>query len=138
RAIVAQGYSVAATPSRRTTPELLAAVREGLGDAPGFVWDGQGDNPYASLLALADAVLVTGDSANMVGEATATGAPVHVFEPSGGRSRKLAASIEALQRLGAVRRFTGAIERFSYESIDSSGVVAHEIARRFAASRAPA
>ena len=48
-----------------------------------------GDNPYASILALADAVLVTGDSANMVGEATATGAPVHVFEPSGGDAGKL-------------------------------------------------
>ena len=74
QAIAAQGFSVMATPSRRTPPELLAAVREGLGDAPGFVWDGAGDNPYASILALADAVLVTGDSANMVGEATATGA----------------------------------------------------------------
>jgi mitochondrial fission protein ELM1 len=135
RAIVAQGYSVAATPSRRTTPDLIAAVRKGIGEAPGFVWDGQGDNPYSSLLALAAAILVTGDSANMVGEATATGAPVHVFEPSGGGSRKLASAIDALQQLGAVRRFAGAIERFSYEPIDSSGLVAREIARRFHASR---
>jgi mitochondrial fission protein ELM1 len=74
----------------------------------------------------------------MVGEATATGAPVHVFEPSGGESRKLASAIDALQRLGAVRRFDGAIERFAYEPIDSSGVVAREIARRFYASRAAA
>ncbi len=138
QAIAAQGFSVMATPSRRTPPELLAAVREGLGDAPGFVWDGAGDNPYASILALADAVLVTGDSANMVGEATATGAPVHVFEPSGGGSDKLAGAIDALERLGAVRRFAGAIERFRYEPIDSSGQIAREIARRFLASRAMA
>jgi mitochondrial fission protein ELM1 len=138
RAIAAQGFSVMATPSRRTPSELLAAVREGLGDAPGFIWDGTGDNPYASILALADAALVTGDSANMVGEATATGAPVYVFEPSGGGSNKLAAAIAALERLGAVRRFAGAIERFSYQPIDSSGEIAREIARRFAASRATA
>jgi mitochondrial fission protein ELM1 len=138
RAIAAQGFSVMATPSRRTPPELLAAVSEGLGDAPGFVWDGTGENPYASILALADAVLVTGDSANMVGEATATGAPVYVFEPSGGGSNKLAGAIDALERIGAVRRFAGAIERFSYEPIDSSGQIADEIARRFAASRAAA
>jgi mitochondrial fission protein ELM1 len=138
QAIVAQGFSVMATPSRRTPPELLAAVRAGLGDAPGFVWDGTGDNPYASILALADAALVTGDSANMVGEATATGAPVHVFEPSGGGSNKLSQAIDALVRLGAVRRFAGAIERFSYEPIDSSGQIAGEIARRFLASRATA
>ena len=127
-----------ATPSRRTPPELLSAVREGLGDAPGFVWDRTGDNPYGAMLALADAVLVTGDSANMVGEATATGAPVYVFEPSGGGSNKLAGAIDALERCGAVRRFAGAIERYSYEPIDSSGQIAREIAQRFAATRAQA
>jgi len=139
RAIAGQGFSIMATPSRRTPPELLAAVREGLGDAPGFVWDGTtGDNPYASILALADAVLVTGDSANMVGEATATGAPVHVFEPSGGEPGKLGQAIGGLERLGAIRRFAGRIERFAYTPIDSSGVVAAEIARRFARARARA
>jgi len=138
RAIVGQGFSIMATPSRRTPPELLAAVREGLGDAPGFVWDGSGENPYASILALADAVLVTGDSANMVGEATATGAPVYVFEPSGGEAGKLGQAIDALERLGAIRRFAGRIERFAYKPIDSSSVIAAEIARRFARARAAA
>ena len=139
RAIAAQGFAIMATPSRRTPPELLAAVREGLGDAPGFVWDGTtGDNPYASILALADAVLVTGDSANMVGEATATGAPVHIFEPSGGDPGKLGQAIDGLERLGAIRRFAGRIERFAYTPIDSSGVIAAEIARRFARARAAA
>jgi mitochondrial fission protein ELM1 len=135
RAIVGQGFSVMATPSRRTPPELLAAVRAGLGAAPGFVWDGEGGNPYLAILALADAMLVTGDSANMVGEATATGAPVHVFEPSGGESKKLAGAIDALVRIGAARRFSGALERFTYAPIDSSGEIAREIARRFLAVR---
>jgi uncharacterized protein len=137
RAIVAQGYSVMATPSRRTPPVLLAAVREGLGSASGFVWDGEGGNPYLAILALADALLVTSDSANMVGEATATGAPVHIFDPSGGETLKRAASIDALIRAGAVRRFGGALERFNYAPIDSSAEIAREIAKRFHASRAP-
>jgi uncharacterized protein len=136
RAIVAQGFSVMATPSRRTPPELLEAVRAALGATAAFVWDGQGDNPYLAILALADAVLVTGDSANMVGEATATGAPVHILEPSGGKSKKLAGAIDALTRIGAARRFSGALERFSYAPIDSSEEIAAEIARRFWASRA--
>ncbi|MGA2792942.1 MAG: mitochondrial fission ELM1 family protein [Roseiarcus sp.] len=135
-AIAGAGYSVMATPSRRTPPELAAAVRSGLGGAPAFVWDGAGANPYAQILAHADAILVTGDSVNMVGEATATGAPVHVFEPSGGSGGKIARYIDALERLGAVRRFGGRIERFSYEPIDSSRTIAREIARRFAASAA--
>jgi uncharacterized protein len=136
RAILAQGSSVMATPSRRTPPALIHAVREGLGSAPGFVWDGDGDNPYLAILALADALLVTSDSANMVGEATATGAPVHIFDPSGGETLKRAASIDALIRAGAVRRFGGALERFSYAPINSSAEIAREIARRFRASRA--
>lgn len=130
RAIRAQGFSVMATPSRRTPPALAAAVRENIGD--GFFWDGSGENPYPAMLALADAVLVTGDSANMVGEATATGAPVHVFEPSGGRSAKLARAIDALVARGAARRWAGRLERFSYAPIDASGEIAAEILRRFA------
>jgi mitochondrial fission protein ELM1 len=137
RAILTQGFSVMATPSRRTPPALTAAVREGLGSAPGFVWDGQGENPYLGILALAEALLVTSDSANMVGEATATGAPVHLFDPSGGETFKRAASIDALIRAGTVRRFGGALESFQYCPIDSSGEIAREIARRFVASRAP-
>ncbi len=116
RAIRAQGYSIMATPSRRTPPELSRVVGEAVGD--GFFWDGTGENPYPAMLALADAVLVTGDSANMVGEATATGAPVHVFEPSGGGSKKLASAIDALIARGAVRRFAGRIESFSYAPIN--------------------
>ncbi|MGO8799844.1 MAG: mitochondrial fission ELM1 family protein [Roseiarcus sp.] len=135
-AIAGAGYSVMATPSRRTPPPLIAAVRSAMGGAPGFVWDGEGANPYAQILAHADAILVTGDSVNMVGEATATGAPVHVFELSGGSGERIARYIDALERLGAVRRFAGRLERFSYEPLDSSRTIAREIARRFAASAA--
>ena len=130
RAIRDQGYAIMATPSRRTPPALAQIARANVGD--GFFWDGSGDNPYPAMLALADAVLVTGDSANMVGEATATGAPVHVFEPSGGGSRKLGRAIDALIARGAARRFSGGIESFRYAPIDSSGEIAAEILRRYA------
>ena len=128
RAIRAQGFALMVTPSRRTPSKLAAAARAEVGD--GFFWDGEGDNPYPTMLALADALLATGDSANMVGEATATGAPVHVFEPSGGGSRKLGASIDALVRRGAVRRWAGRIESFRYAPIDSSAEIAAEVVRR--------
>jgi mitochondrial fission protein ELM1 len=90
------------------------------------------------MLALADAVLVTGDSANMVGEATATGAPVMVFEPTGGGSTKLARGVDALIARGAARRWSGRIESFRYAPMDSSGEIAAEIWRRFHARRAAA
>jgi mitochondrial fission protein ELM1 len=135
-AIRAQGFAVMVTPSRRTPSALTAAVRDNLGD--GFLWDGSGENPYGALLALADAMLVTGDSANMVGEATATGAPVHVFEPSGGGSKKLRNTIDALIARGAARRWERRLERFAYTPIDSSAEIAAEILRRYEARRAAA
>ena len=75
----------------------------------GFFWDGSGDNPYVPLLALADFIVVTADSANMVGEAAATGAPILVFEPSGGHP-KLRAFVAGLRAHGAVHPFRGALK----------------------------
>jgi mitochondrial fission protein ELM1 len=136
-AIAAQGYSVMATPSRRTPPALIDAVRCGLEQADAkrvFLWDGAGDNPYGQMLAHADGILVTGDSVNMIGEAVSTGAPVYIFAPSGG-GKRIDAFIAALEQKGAVRRFDGRIERFVYEPIDSSLEIAHEIEARFGARR---
>jgi len=71
-----EGWSLLATPSRRTPPLVVEALRENL---PGmWLWDGAGQNPYPGLLAAADAVLVTADSVNMASEAAATGKPVFV------------------------------------------------------------
>ena len=74
--------SIVATPSRRTSEALAAAVRAVAGRRPGLFWDGTGENPLPALLALSDALVVTGDSHNMVSEALAAGVPVHVVRPS--------------------------------------------------------
>ncbi|HEV3043090.1 MAG TPA: mitochondrial fission ELM1 family protein, partial [Roseiarcus sp.] len=134
-AIASQGHSVMATPSRRTPPALIEAVRTGLAGADPtrvFLWDGAGDNPYGHMLAHADAILVTGDSVNMIGEAVSTGAPVFIFAPSGGGGR-IGDFIAALEQAGAVRRFDGRLSRFAYEPIDSSAAIAKAIAGRFEA-----
>jgi mitochondrial fission protein ELM1 len=129
-AIARQGYTVMVTPSRRTPPEVTAAVRAALAHvAESFVWDGAGHNPYGAMLALADAILVTGDSVNMIGEAAATGAPVHVLELAG--SEKIDRFITGLEKAGAVRRFKDRLEDFSYRKIDASGAIAGAIAERF-------
>jgi hypothetical protein len=134
-AIASQGYSVMATPSRRTPSALIEAVRDGLEGVDGvrvFLWDGAGDNPYGQMLAHADAILVTGDSVNMIGEAVSTGAPVFIFAPSGG-GKRVGAFIAALEEAGAVRRFDGRLSSFAYEPIDSSLTIAKAIAERFEA-----
>lgn len=136
--IVGAGGSLMVTPSRRTPPAALTAIREALagalGDRRAFVWDGEGNNPYPQILAHASAILVTGDSANMVGEACVTGVPVHVYEPSGGHP-KVTRYLDRLTEVGAIRRWAGRLEQWSYEPIDSAPVTAAAIAERYRAFR---
>lgn len=77
RAVQDVGGSVMVTLSRRTPPGAAAEIRGALADIPGWIWDGEGDNPYFAFLDAADHVLVTEDSANMATEAASTGKPVH-------------------------------------------------------------
>ena len=132
------GFCLAITPSRRTPPELMQTLGQSLADLPAercFIWDGTGENPYVSMLANSDCIVVTADSVNMVGEAAATGAPVYVYEPGGG-SPKITRFLEAMIASGAVRRFAGAFERWSYQPIDATHQIASEVARRYLARKA--
>jgi uncharacterized protein len=126
------------TASRRTPPQLLASVRTAISSRPALVWDGLGPNPYPDFLAHADAVVVTGDSVNMTGEACATGRPVYVFEPGPG-SAKFARFHAALRRHGATRELPetlSRIEYWSYAPLDSASEIASEIERRWLARKA--
>jgi uncharacterized protein len=127
------GASLMITASRRTPPELAEELKR-LGREHGFFWDGEGQNPYIPMLALAEAIVVTGDSANMVSEAAATGAPLLLFEPSGGKT-KLTALIDGLKRHGAVKPFAGRLEAWPYEPLDSTKVIAEAIAAGLARHR---
>jgi len=133
--VLRQGYGLMVTPSRRTPNTLRAAIRQALGDAQALFDDGTGANPYVDILANADAIIVTGDSVNMVGEAVATGVPIHVYEPSGGHP-KMTGFLERLVAEGAVRRWRGCLEQFTYAPIDATPLIAREVARRYRAFRA--
>lgn len=78
----AAGGSVLITTSARTSAEAVAAL-VGAIDAPShvFKWGDDPDaNPYLGYLALADEIVVTGESMSMLTEACFTGRPVHVFD----------------------------------------------------------
>jgi mitochondrial fission protein ELM1 len=81
-AAIEAGGSLLVTTSPRTTPASASALKAAL-SAPNFfhAWDqGQTENPYLAFLALADRIVVTGDSASMIAEACSTGRPVSLFE----------------------------------------------------------
>ena len=132
------GGSLLVTTSRRTgnvTDALLAAV-----NAPARVhrWPGDeqgdkqggGDNPYVGYLALADAVIVTGDSASMCSEACATAAPVYIFAPPALTIAKHARLHTELYEKGYARPLAGNLEQWSHPPLNAAEDVAAAIRDR--------
>ena len=125
------GGSLLVATSRRTDEATSDALAAGLSDLPGLIWTGEGDNPYLAFLHLADALVVTSDSVNMVSEACATGKPVHVatIEPERGR---LAAFHARLRAGGYTRPFTGLLETWDYPPLAETSRVGAILAERLA------
>lgn len=100
-----EGGSVLATASRRTPSEMVEVLRRSFAGTPGFIWSGPADgaNPYAGLLAWADRIACSPDSVNMVSEACATRAPVHVFgmDRTDGRPQRFLEALRARGRIDA-------------------------------------
>lgn len=129
-AVRAAGGSVLLTFSRRTPEDARQAMVGALGDLPGWIWDGQGDNPYFAFLGAADAILVTEDSVNMAVEAAATGKPVHILAMEGG-APKFDRFHASLRGSGAARPFSGHLEQWTYAPLAETDRAAAEILKRY-------
>lgn len=128
--LAAEGMGVMATTSRRTGEDQTRVLRAALEGRPHiYVFNGEGENPYTGLLALADAILVTSDSTNMVVEAAGTGKPVYIVDIPGGDA-KFERLHETLKNRGIARRFTGKIEQWTYEPLNETERVAALIRRK--------
>lgn len=82
------GASLLVTTSARTPPDKIDSFERAL-EAPAeiFRWSKDApENPYFGYLALADEIIVTGDSMSMLTEACATRKPVHIFDLGVGRT----------------------------------------------------
>ena len=82
--VIREGGSVLATTSRRTPRRVANVLEKSLGEACAHFhhWEpssSRSRNPYMGYLALADALVVTGESASMLAEACATGKPVYIY-----------------------------------------------------------
>ena len=133
-ALVTAGARLVVTPSRRTPHDLANAMRRLCVQSGGYFWDGTGENPYLAILAQADHLVVSADSVNMLGEAVATGKPVHLFTPTGGHT-KISAFVNGLIDHGAVRMLSGHLESWAYPPLDATPVIAIAVAEAFVALR---
>ncbi|WP_243371323.1 mitochondrial fission ELM1 family protein [Microvirga solisilvae] len=128
------GAGLMITASRRTPETLRQALIDIAGRHSAFFWDGTGENPYVPMLGLADFIVATADSFNMIGEAAATGKPILVFEPSGGHP-KLDVYMDRLKGHGIVHPFEGRLVGQAYEPLNSTPKIAAAIVRGFSLHR---
>ncbi|MBA5777890.1 mitochondrial fission ELM1 family protein [Stappia sp. F7233] len=124
--LAGQGASLMITPSRRTPTGLARDLARLAREGSHLFWNGEGDNPLLQYLANADAIVVTADSTNMIGEAAATGRPVHVFHPGGGH-RKFDRFLAQMSEIGVVHPFPGPLKTTTYEPINSTPEIAAAI-----------
>lgn len=120
--------SVLLTTSRRTGRVAEAALMQAIPEPRAmYVWGQEGDNPYRGYLALADAIVVTGDSVTMCAEACATVAPVYIDAPPHTVSAKHARLHQQLFDLGCAKPLGTALEDWSHPPLNPAKDIAHAI-----------
>lgn len=139
----ALGAAVMMTTSRRTPARVRDLLIEALAPRHRHDWGAPGDNPYLGYLALADAIVVTGDSTAMCTEACASGHPVLIEAAAGAGRRKHRALHARLYALGCAAPLAdalaaGALPAGRGPRLDDAGTVAAAIRERLGQALAPA
>jgi mitochondrial fission protein ELM1 len=97
------GGSLTCVTSRRSGTAVEQALRQGAPEASLHCWRRDArENPYLGYLALADILVVTGESESMLAEAADAGKPLHIYpipaKPAGWRARLAGAVLTAARR----------------------------------------
>lgn len=135
RVLDATPGSLLITSSRRTGGENLKALISAFPrtrDSRVYIYDGVGDNPYLGMLALAEHIVVTNDSVNMMSEARATGKPLYILPLPGHMDTKPARLAEKLITQGVARPLSARLEHWDYAIRDEMQSLAAEIRQRLA------
>ena len=130
------GASVLIVTSRRTPPAAVETVVRELTGIVYFLFDWNrdlpDDNPYAAGLALADYVIVTGDSLSMMSDVAAVGKPLYIHAPNGSLRPEHPRMIEDLYIQGIARPFTGnELQQWTYTPINIADTITEAIRKRF-------
>ncbi|HMA16717.1 MAG: mitochondrial fission ELM1 family protein, partial [Bacteroidota bacterium] len=111
------GGSLTCVTSRRSGAAVEDALKRGAPAASLHCWRrDQADNPYLGYLALADILVVTGESESMLAEAADAGKPLAIYpipaKPAGWRARVAGHVLAAARGRGALAEFgEGLIQR---------------------------
>jgi uncharacterized protein len=127
--------SVLLTTSRRTGPEAEVVLRAAI-DAPNamYLWGQEAvlaetgkPNPYGGFLAMADVVVVTGDSVSMCSEACANPNAVYIYAPEGMAAAKHQRLHEQLYAGGYAKPLGDELERFQHPALNAAADVAARV-----------
>lgn len=127
--LLSLGGTLLVTASRRTDVVCKNYLNSKFKFTDHFYWDGHGENPYQSMLASADYICVTNDSASMLSESATTGKPVYIL-PIDGHNNRVLNLQNALIKTGRVRLFDGALEKWSYDPLNDAQEAADFIRER--------
>ncbi len=128
RAVIAQGWRLRITCSRRTPIPARAFFRKFADEVGARFWEGlsDGPNPYLAWLLFSDAAIVTEDSTNMLSDAAYFGLPIHIARLTG-RSEKFDRLHSSFISRGIARWLHGGLETWSYEPLREADKVADRI-----------
>ena len=134
RKLAEDGAGLMISFSRRTPDYAKKQIATALEAYSPYIWPRYDDkspppNPYKGLLAWADYIFVTHDSASMVSEATAARKPVYLLSLKG-TSKKFDRFHDQMIAAGLVRKFDGKLENWQPPALDETGRIAHILAER--------
>lgn len=124
------GHYLLITLSRRTPSHFADFLHAALVGhnyvLTGTASDADDETLYPAMLGLAEHVIVTGDSVNMVGEACFTGKPVQVFHLAGG-SAKFDRFHQSVRAADYVRDFDGTLQEWSSQRRNATPEIAEAV-----------
>ena len=124
------GGALLVTTSRRTGAAAQALLGEIAVPKRVYRWGDEGENPYYGYLAVADAVIVTGDSVSMCSEACATTGPVYIYAPEALITAKHARLHSELFEKGYARPLAGRLETWTHAPLNPAEDVARAVRER--------
>ncbi len=125
--------SLLLTPSLRTGKENIHLLNEYFkNNKRVYIYDGKDENPYIGLLALANTIIATNDSVNMMSEAHATGKPFYILPLPGHKNTKPARFADALIKTDIARPLGNKLENWEYTKSNHMEELATVIKQRLA------